>query len=217
MLPFTPEQFFGVFADYNRRVVAVAVLWWIATIVVATRRDEPATRAMRLSAFLALLWIWNAVAYHAWLFTAINPAAWFFAVLFAAQSLLFATAAQRQRIEYGVARGFRRHLAAGLVLYGLAYPFLNLLSGHAYPAMPTYGVPCPTVIVTIGLLLGSQSPWWLSVVPIVWAAIGGSAAFLLGVWPDYVLLAAGVILIVATARDQYRTTRRQPPLAAIPV
>lgn len=130
MLPFTPDQFFDVFAEYNRRLVAVAALWWIATIVVALGRYDSATRAVRLSALLATLWMWNAVAYHAWLFTSINPAAWLFASLFASQSLLFAVAAHRHWINYGVARGLRGALGASLVVYGMAYPFLGSVSGH---------------------------------------------------------------------------------------
>ena len=31
-LPFTPEQFFSVFADYNRQFVVVVVVWWLATV-----------------------------------------------------------------------------------------------------------------------------------------------------------------------------------------
>jgi hypothetical protein len=62
--------------------------------------------------------------------------------------------------------------------------------------VPTFGVPCPTAILTIGLLIsaGGRPPLMLSIVPIVWAFIGGSAALLFGVIPDYVLLGAGVML-----------------------
>ena len=68
--------------------------------------------------------------------------------------------------------------------------------GHRYPAAPTFGVPCPTVILTVGLLLTVRGgvPLILTIVPIFWGFIGGSAAVLLNVPTDYVLLGAGALL-----------------------
>jgi hypothetical protein len=78
--------------------------------------------------------------------------------------------------------------------------------GHDYPATPTFGLPCPTTILTIGVLLTVQGsvPVGLSVVPILWAFIGGSAALLLDVQTDYVLLAGGVVLLVALVLQSAR-------------
>ena len=78
--------------------------------------------------------------------------------------------------------------------------------GHAYPASPTFGVPCPTVMLTIGLLLTAPArlPWQIVVVPIVWSFLGGSAALLLGVATDYVLLVAGVVLVVDVYAQRVR-------------
>jgi hypothetical protein len=51
------------------------------------------------------------------------------------------------------------------------------------------------VILTIGLLLTMRdTPVSLSFVPVLWGFIGGSAAILLDVSTDYVLLAAGTLL-----------------------
>jgi len=57
-------------------------------------------------------------------------------------------------------------------------------------------VPCPTDILTIGALLTSRRrvPAAVAVIPIVWGMIGGSAAVLLAVPTDYVLLGAGGLL-----------------------
>ena len=75
------------------------------------------------------------------------------------------------------------------MFYALAYPALNMLAGHTYPASPTFGVPCPTGILTAGLLLTTahRPPIPVVVVPVLWALIGGSAALVLGVATDYVL------------------------------
>lgn len=54
-------------------------------------------------------------------------------------------------------------------------------------------MPCPTTLLTIGLLVTIRGgvPVSLGIIPVVWAAIGGSAALLLNVATDYALLAAG--------------------------
>jgi hypothetical protein len=141
-----------------------------------------------------------AVAYHALFFTSINPAAWLFAGAFLLQAILFATTCRT--IEYFSAAGLRAATGVALVLYALAYPFLTIASGHAYPATPTFGVPCPTAILTIGVLTTARDgpPIGLALIPTIWAYIGGSAAILLGVPTDYVLLAAGLVLTLLLVR-----------------
>jgi len=61
--------------------------------------------------------------------------------------------------------------------------------------VPTFGVPCPTAILTIGLLLTARGPasTWLIVAPALWGFVAGSAVLLFGVWSDYPLLAAAVL------------------------
>jgi len=198
-LPFTPDQFFEVFAEYNQAFWFVAFLWWLGCVAVLAAACWNPFRASRsLTLFLAALWGWNALAYHAWLFTQINPAAWLFALLFAAQAALLFLGA-RKRLAYFSDTGPKRVLGIALVLYALAYPFLTLALGHTYPATPTFGVPCPTDLLTIGALLTVRggAPVRLAIIPVIWAFVGGSAAFLLDVRTDYVLLAAGVALVVA--------------------
>ena len=195
-LPFTREQFFGVFSQFNQSFWPVAALFWVAAVITVVAAASGRLRiGRRVSILLALLWAWNAVGYHALLFTRINPAAWVFAALFAVEALLFAWAAARC-VEYFSSPRPMRAVGIGLTCYALAYPFLNLALGHAYPASPTFGVPCPTVILTIGLLLTASGtvPAILMIVPALWGYVGGSAAVLLGVKADYVLLAAGVLM-----------------------
>jgi hypothetical protein len=152
---------------------------------------------------LAALWLWGGLVYHATYFTSINPAAWGFAALFVGESGLLAWYGLRQRrMAFGTATGRARGLGIGLALYALVYPALNILAGHTYPASPTFGVPCPTGIFTVGLLLttANRPPIPVVVAPVLWAVIGGSAALVLGVATDYVLLACSVLLVLDTAR-----------------
>ena len=199
-LPFTPDQFFGVFAEYNEAFWPVVVALWVATIaalMLVWRRPERWSRM--LSVFLGALWLWNAAAYHAFLFTRINPGAWIFSALFAGQAVLFLRSAHQRRPLYLSSAGPLHAIGVSLAAYSLGYPFLTMAMGHDYPATPTFGLPCPTTILTVGVLMTVPGgvPWTLSVVPILWGFIGGSAALLLQVPTDYVLLASGVLLLVA--------------------
>jgi hypothetical protein len=45
-------------------------------------------------------------------------------------------------------------------------------------------------------MLAAPRSWRLSIVPVLWSAIGGSAAFVLGVHADYALPLAGLALAV---------------------
>jgi hypothetical protein len=208
-LPFTVDEFLAVFAAYNRAFIVVAAALWLVSVglLIGAARN-PGRFSRGLCLFLAALWLWNAIAYHAMFFTSINPAAWLFAGAFTLQAILFA--ATGRNVEYFSAIGLREATGVGLVVYALAYPLLTVASGHTYPATPTFGVPCPTAILTIGVLLTVRSgpPARLAIIPTLWAFVGGSAAILLGVATDYVLLAAGLVsaLLLLTRVRFVRTT-----------
>ena len=178
----------------------VAASLWLASAaaVVACWRDSM-HQSRALTYILSVMWMWAAVAYHAMLFTRINPAAWAFAAFFALQSGLLFWAGRRRAIAYFSTPGPLRTVGLGLVCYGMAYPFLSL-AFHEYPATPTFGVPCPTALVTIGALLTARgvAVRALSVIPALWGLVGGSAAVLLAVRLDYVLLGAGILLTVTS-------------------
>jgi hypothetical protein len=87
----------------------------------------------------------------------------------------------------------------------VAYPLVARSFGHIYPAAPTFGLPCPTTIATLGLLLWlvPPVPLPLVVVPLIWSAVGTSAAVRLGVREDFGLGLAGVLTLMVLL-----TTRR---------
>jgi Family of unknown function (DUF6064) len=206
-LPFTSEQFFGVFAEYNHHFWVVAVAWWgatIAALALTCRHTDRSSPAMAF--FMGGLWLWNAVAYHAWLFTRINPAAWLFSALFAFEGALFIWTGNRRSLRFLASSGASQIVGLALAAYSLACPFLTTAFVHSYPAAPTYGLPCPTVLLTIGLLLTVPGgvPLTLAVIPIAWGFVGGSAAILLDVQTDYGLLAAGGFLLVIVIAQRMR-------------
>lgn len=202
MLPFTREQFLDVFAQYNVAIWPLqlaAALLGIAVVVALLRRSGAAARTGQ--AALALMWLFTGVAYHGVFFSRINPAAFAFAALFVVQGLLLVRAAwaARDAVRFPPAAGVRAWLGWALVVYaGLLYPLVGSLAGHAYPAAPVFGVtPCPVTLFTLGVLLVGPQPVarHLLVIPALWAAVGGSAAFLLGVVQDWPLLIGGLAAV----------------------
>ena len=209
-LPFTPEAFFDVFERYNEAVwpaqVALALLALVAVGLAV--RGEGVARARGVAGVLALLWLWMGVVYHLAFFRAINPAAVAFGVAFVAQAALL--------VWYGVLRArlaFRprldaRGVSGGLLLaYALVgYPLLGAALGHGYPASPTFGLPCPTTIFTLGLLLWAAppAPWPVLVIPLGWAIVGTSAAVQLGVREDFGLGVAALAVVVLTVTARLR-------------
>ena len=199
-LPFTVEQFFGVFRMYNSAVwpaqILLLLLAALAVIFIALRRPWS---GVAVSAILAVLWIWLGAAYHLAFFARINPVAYGFGALSIVGGLMFAWhGVIRRRLEFSFAKNLRAGIGIALLAFALlAYPIWATLAGHGYPELPTFGLPCPTTIFTIGVLALASGTSLRAVftVPILWSLVGSQAAFLLDVKPDLGLLVAGVAAV----------------------
>ena len=196
-LPFTSEEFFQVFREYNEAVwpsqVLLSGLALVAVGLVFWRRQWS---GVVISSILGFLWIWSALAYHLAFFVRINPLAYGFALIWLAGACLFVWhGAIMHRLEYAWIKGARAYTGAVLVIFALViYPVWSWRAGHPYPYMPTFGLPCPTTIFTIALLAFLKRPYPRSVFinPLLWCLIGTTAALLLGVTQDFALaIAAG--------------------------
>lgn len=198
-LPFTEPAFLDLFGLYNQALWPLVAGAWLVSLVVAVRTWGKPGASRSVLVLLAAHWLWSGVVYHWLYFRTINPAAVVFAGLFVVQGGLFAWAAVTGRARFRFDRSPRGRLGLGLVGYGFVYPFLGLLFGLEYPRLPLFLVPCPTTLITAGFLLASSGlPRVVNLVPILWTAIGGSAAVLLGVRADLALLVAGALLTLAT-------------------
>jgi len=196
-LPFTRDAFIDLFGIYNASWWPVVLVLWVATLVAFVLRLTGRDRSQWTWALLAFQWLWSGIAYHANLFATINPAAWLFVLLFLIQSgVLILQGVVEHRLRFRTSRDVVWFVGAGFVTYGLLYPFIALAGDAAYPRIPTFGVPCPTTIVTIGFLMLARSPtrWVVAVVPLLWAIVGTSAAVILGMHADLALPVAGVAL-----------------------
>ena len=205
-LPFTRGEFLDVFAVYNTHLWPAAALLWLATVAVVIVFAVAARPPRRLiTALLAFHWAWAGIVYHGLFFTAINPAAWLFAALFLAQAIMFAW--WGAALEFSRGRSIGHAVSWTLIVCALLYPGLAWAGGLVYPRLPTFGVPCPTTILTAGVLLAVEPPLpaLMTVIPIGWTVIGGSAAFVLGVDADLLLpLAGGCLFASVVYNHQWR-------------
>lgn len=196
-LPFTHDQFLDVFAAYNAAFWPLAAVLWLVTAgaLGTLASGRPASRL--LAGLLSVHWLTSGAAYHLVHFRVINPAATLFALAFILEAVLFAWfGVLRAQLTFECGRSPRQILGAALSVYALAYPALALASGMQWPRVPLFAVPCPTTLLTAGLLLltPARQLRGLAVVPILWSVVGGSAALILGVRPDLMLIAAGALL-----------------------
>ena len=198
-LPFTTDQFFDLLAAYNEALWPALVVLWMASLIASLLLFSSRRPSDRwISGLLAAHWIWSALAYHAAFFTRINPAAWVFAALFLLQGALFLWQGVVQgRLSFAPSRNTWAPVAWVLIVYSLLYPGITAVLHFSVSRIPAFGVPCPTMIFTAGvLMLGTRRSWRLSIIPVIWSVIGGSAAYLLDVRADYALPVAGIALAV---------------------
>jgi hypothetical protein len=208
-VPFTVEDFLDLFVRYN---VAVFPAQWVlissalfAVVLLLTRARWANEIAY---AVLVILWLWSGLIYHVAFFAAINPVAYLFGALFVLEAVLLALSGlQPSECFFAVRFDWRDVAGVFLVLSALLlYPTLNFVFGHRYPAMPTFGAPCPTTLFTIGLLfwVKPRPPAHLLVIPLLWSVVALSAAVSLGMYEDYLLLFAlvGGVLAVITPRNR---------------
>lgn len=214
MIPLTVEQFHGVFRAYN---IAVWPTQWLLGLLglaaVGLTRLPGGRSGVAVSAILGALWAWIAVAYHLAFFARVSPPAYGFAALSATGSVVFVwQGVIKRRLTFQWASDLKSIAGAALIIFALAvYPVWSIYAGHPYPEMPTFGLPCPTTIFTIGLLCFAvqPAPRRPLIVPVLWCLVGTQAAFLFGVWPDLGLIAAAAVGVglMVTAGPQLRTLK----------
>lgn len=211
--PFTIEQFFEVFKTYNEGVFPIQLLIYIlalAAIFIAIKHYHYAGKI--ISFILSLLWFWMGIVYHFNYFTSINNAAWIFGGLFVLQGIIFfVTGVLQNKLTFRFNSGIWGITGALLIIFSLViYPVISYINGHAYPSTPTFGLPCPTTIFTLGLICWvdkklSPVVW---IIPVLWSVIGFWAAFSLGMTEDISLFVAGILtVILLTIKYKFTTVR----------
>jgi len=216
--PFTTEQFFEVFENYNKSVYPIQILFYLlglAVIYFVIRNS--ASRNKFINIVLAFLWIWMGVVYHFTFFSPINNAAFLFGLFFIVQGALFLILGGLQnKLSYRFKNNLYGRTGLSFVLFALMlYPLVGYLNGHIYPYSPTFGLPCPTTIFTLGILIMSDKkvPIILLVIPVLWSLIGFTAAIKFGVIEDAGLLIAGIVAFILIIKKRKYIT--QPVVSKI--
>jgi uncharacterized protein DUF6064 len=212
VLPFTSEQFLAAFVSYNTVIWPIQIAAYLfggVAVTLLLRKPGEADRV--IAAILAAMWLWTGLAYHAIFFAAINKAAYLFAALFIIQSgCLVYAGVYHNSIHFSLRPGWTRWIGWFFIAYAaLLYPAIGLATGHRYPEMPMFGVtPCPVTIFTLGMLFLTKPPLspWLLIIPLIWSLIGGSAAVLLQVPQDWLLLVSGLIAVPLILTGNRRTS-----------
>jgi hypothetical protein len=206
-MPFTVGEFLGVFKSYNNSVWPSQIILFISALYIVFLIIKKRKYSDRLITFILMFyWLWIGIVYHLYFFTRINPAAYIFGIIFIIQAVLFYTAG-----IYGKKLIFEWHsnlngfIGAFIILYALIiYPLLGMYFGHVYPENPTFGLPCPTTIFTLGILIWIKGkiPLYIIVIPLLWSVLGFSAAVNLGIKEDTGLIISGIISAVVFIKVQ---------------
>lgn len=196
--PFTVEQFFEVFRNYNQAVFPMQIVFYLLSGIAIYFAIKPNLRSDKIiSAVLGFLWLWMGIVYHLIFFSEINRAAILFGALFILQGISFLILGVFQsKLSFRFRANKYGVTGMILILFALiVYPVLGYLFGHVYPSSPTFGLPCPTTIYTFGILLLSKRkcPVVILIIPFIWSVIGFTAAFSFGIVEDTGLLVSGLL------------------------
>jgi hypothetical protein len=213
------NELLDLFARYNADVLPGHLIAYAAAIValglVLWRPGRTTDRVV--AGMLAVMWLWLGAVYLGRYAAQVDPvlgAA--YAVLFVVEAWLLARAGVvRHDLAFTTGRGPGRWLGWAAIGYALVvYPFIGVALGHGWPQAPLFGMaPCPSVIVTFGLLLltASPPPRHLLVIPLIWAILAPLAAVGHGVVEDLGLAVVGLLTVVIVLRA---TPRRRRAAAA---
>lgn len=198
-IPFTSEQFIKVFHNYNLAVWPMQIIFYLLAILMIYLVIIKTSFSDRtINIILSFLWFWMGIIYHLWFFSAVNKAAILFGIVFVSQALLFLYfGVFLSKLTYYFRSDIYGLAGALFILYALLiYPLIGLIAGHSFPNAPTFGLPCPTTIFTLGLFLWTDKklPLPILIIPFLWSIIGTKAALNFGIKEDFGLLISGIVV-----------------------
>jgi hypothetical protein len=196
-IPFTTEDFLRVIRSYNESVFPAQVIFnLLAILVIYLIFSKIKYKNKYISSALSFFFLWIGIIYQLMFFTEINKAAYLFGVLFIIQGILFFIyGVYLDKLEFSFKNNYLNYTGIFFILYAmLIYPLLGSVLGHSYPNSPTFGLPCPTVIFTFGVLLfiKNKISIFVLIIPVLWSLIGFNAAIYFTIYEDMGLLIAGI-------------------------
>jgi hypothetical protein len=196
--PFTTEEFFSVFENYNSTVfpaqIVLLLLGIFALYMVITQKKR---MDRTVGSLLSLFWIWMGAVYHIIFFSPINTAAKIFGALFILQGIFFLIETyQRKKLEFSYSGNLKENLGLIFILFGLViYPVISYFLSGSVEKTISFGLPCPTTIATFGFYLMATKKFskYLLIIPSLWALIGTTAALRFGVYQDFLLIVTAIV------------------------
>lgn len=202
--PFTIEEFFQVFENYNTMIFPIQlVLLAIGIIAVLFIHSKSEYRHQMITVVLGFLWIWTGFVYHILSFSIINKAAYIFGAIFILQGVFFFIELTRKKLEFTFDRSTKDYIGYFFIIFGLIiYPAISYFSAGELSGTISLGLPCPTTIMTFGFLMLTSRvfPKYHLIIPTLWAIIGTGAAVNFGVYQDYLMLLAAIVANVYLLR-----------------
>jgi len=199
-LAFTIEAFFEIFEHYNLAVFPMQLIFIIfGLLALLSFYNKHPYKDIAIGFFLVGLWLWTGIVYHIYFFSSINPAAYGFGVLFILQALLFLRGIIKSSFVFEFSSRAQYYWGYFFVLFALViYPAISYYLEQSLFTTISIGLPCPTLILTFGflLLMSNPIPKHLLIIPLIWTCIGTSAAVLFGVYQDYAMAFAAIVVLI---------------------
>jgi len=197
-IPFTTEQFFNIFGNYNLTVFPVQIIILILGFAgLFFLHSRETYRNKIIGSYLGLLWIWMGVVYHISFFSKINEAASVFGGIFILQGILILlNTIIHDKLTFTFESKAKDYLGYFFILFGLIiYPIIGYYAEGPISRTISLGLPCPSTIFTLGffMLTNDKFPKYLLIIPTLWAFAGLSAAIQFGVYQDFMLIFAALI------------------------
>jgi hypothetical protein len=202
-LNFGRDDFLAVFTQYNTALWPAPEMLGLVAFAAVCLALFPGPRRDRVAcALLAMLWAWSGLIYGCGFLSRLTPLGYVFGAVFAIQSgLLLHIGVVQNEVKFWTHTGPRHLAGILLVFYALvAYPALAALLGHSHPTSPSFGVPTPVTIFTLGMLLLTRAPYArvLFLVPLFWTVVGSWLAFELRMREDIALIVAAALVLTMT-------------------
>jgi len=203
VLSFGRDEFLAVFTTYNQALWPAAEMLGLVAFAAFCLALFPGPRRDRAAcALIAALWSWAGLIYGFGFLGKLTPLGFVFGAIFALQAgLVLHFGVLRHDVRFWTHAGPRHLAGILLVFYALvAYPALAALLGRVYPTSPSFGVPTPVTIFTLGMLLLTRAPYArvVFVIPLLWTILGSWIAFELQLREDIALVIAAALVVTMT-------------------
>ncbi len=194
------DEFLAVYTRYNQELWPAPEMLGLVAFGAVCLALFPGPRRDRLAcALIAMLWAWSGLIYSCGFLSQLTPVGYGIGAMFALQAgfVLHLGVVQRE-VHFWTHTGPRHLAGILLIFYSLvAYPAIAALAGHTFPTTPSFGVPTPLTIFTLGMLLLTRAPYarLLFVIPLFWTAIGTWLAIQLRLREDFALIVAAALVL----------------------